>query len=112
MTATSLIDYHTIQNLDDIIEESNGQIVLILKHSAICPTSFYAKNQIDEFVKMGHVKIYLLVVQEQRPLSAEIAEKFETKHESPQLLAIKEGKVITALNHHEITIAAVQQIIG
>jgi bacillithiol system protein YtxJ len=112
MTTSNLNEYHTIQSVDDIVSESNGQIVLLLKHSAICPTSFYAKNQIDEFVKLGKAKVFLLVVQEQRPLSNEIAAHFDVKHESPQLLAFQDSKVISNLSHHEITVAAAQKIVG
>lgn len=112
MTTSNFSEYHTVQSVEDITNESNGQVVIVFKHSAICPTSFYAKNQVDEFIKLGTVKIFLVVVQEQRPLSNAIASHFDVKHESPQLIALKDGVVVAALSHHEITVAAAQQIVG
>lgn len=111
MTTANLQNYHTLQSVDEMISESQNQSILVFKHSSVCPTSFYAKNQVDEFLHKGSVKVYLLIVQNQRPLSNEIAATLGVKHQSPQLIVIRNGKSEAVLNHHEITLATVQEFI-
>ena len=112
MAAVNFQEYQTLQDVNDCIQESLEQPVLIFKHSAVCPTSFYAKNQMDEYLRTGAAKVYMVVVQEQRPLSQDIALTLDVKHESPQLLIVHEGKTKTVLNHHDITMAAVQEALN
>ncbi len=101
--------YDTIKKLNECVESSQKEPVCVFKHSNTCPISMYAKQQVDSFLQMdGQTKIYLVVVQDQRPLSNEIASKMNVKHESPQLLVLKDGEVKSILNHQDITISNIQ----
>ncbi len=112
MTAVNFQEYQTLQNVNDCVEESLHQPILIFKHSSVCPTSFYAKNQMDEYLQTGGAKVYMVVVQDQRPLSQAIASTLNVNHESPQLIFLRNGEAKKVLNHHEITMAAVQDAVS
>lgn len=94
--------YASIESLDECIEKSLGEPVLILKHSSTCPISSAGKNQVDKFLQDRPTTAYLLIVQQQRPLSGEIAERLGVRHESPQLICLKNGEVARVFNHYEI----------
>jgi len=101
--------YRTAKKLKECLNDSQEEPICIFKHSRTCPISMYAKQQVDSFLQMdGEIPIYLVVVQDQRPLSNEIASQMDVKHESPQFLLLKDGEVKAVLNHHNITISNIQ----
>jgi bacillithiol system protein YtxJ len=53
--------------------------------------------------------LYYLHVQEARALSNYIAETYSIKHESPQALLFKDGKVVWDASHWKITYASLQE---
>ncbi|MBD7935510.1 MULTISPECIES: bacillithiol system redox-active protein YtxJ [Cytobacillus] len=78
--------------------------MLLLKHSNTCPISADAYEQYEQFTTENNdVKAYYLVVQEDRPLSNEIAEIFEVKHESPQAFLFVNKEVAWHTSHRKIT---------
>ncbi|WP_066292219.1 bacillithiol system redox-active protein YtxJ [Bacillus sp. FJAT-29937] len=78
--------------------------VMVLKHSSTCPISQAAYEEYESFAEEhDSLPIYYLVVQEERPLSNQIAEKVNIKHESPQVLLFKNGEVIWHASHWKIT---------
>jgi bacillithiol system protein YtxJ len=46
--------------------------------------------------------IYFLDIHRSRPVSDEIAQRYEVRHESPQLLVIKNGVVVAHRSHGAI----------
>jgi len=82
-------------------------IIFIFKHSNICPVSSRAKEEVEKFPQ----DVYLIVVQEQRDLSNDIADKLEITHESPQLIILKDGDIVQVLNHGSITAESISEII-
>ncbi|WNS74629.1 bacillithiol system redox-active protein YtxJ [Bacillus sp. DTU_2020_1000418_1_SI_GHA_SEK_038] len=77
---------------------------IVLKHSSTCPISQAAYEEYESFAsEHENLPIYYLIVQEDRSLSNQIAEKFNIKHESPQVLLFKNGEVIWHASHWKIT---------
>jgi len=95
------------KQLNSIKEIENNDI--IFKHSSTCPISANAKTEVDKIVEEKDVKI--IIVQENRDLSNEIQEKMKIKHESPQLIIIKSGRIAAVLNHWHITEREINNIL-
>lgn len=93
-------------HLSEILEKSNQTPVIIFKYSKTCGTSSRLKEEIENYLKGkdGVPLIYLLTVQDQRVLSDKIEEYFQIKHESPQIIKIKDSKPIYHQNHFKIKI--------
>jgi bacillithiol system protein YtxJ len=92
----------TIEELNQFLEE-NAEVVL-LKHSTTCPISSQAYNEFMQYAKHEGMKPWgLVIVQTARPVSNEIAERFGVKHESPQVLYVKDGSVVWHTSHWNIT---------
>lgn len=103
MSSQSKELYQSLESVSDCVEQSKSAPVIVFKHSSICPTSSYAKREMDAFIDSSKITAYLVVVQNQRQLSNEIADHLSIKHESPQALCLKHGQVVTSLSHYDIT---------
>jgi bacillithiol system protein YtxJ len=89
--------------LNEIMELSHQQPVAIFKHSTRCSISRMALKQFEnEFDLEGSVTPYFLDLLNHRDISQEIATRFDVYHQSPQLLLIKEGKLIYDASHSDI----------
>jgi bacillithiol system protein YtxJ len=91
-------------NLEVLIADSFTRPQLIFKHSTRCSISRYVLSDFiahftyssDEF--MAH---YLDLLN-YREISSQIAEQFVVTHQSPQLLVVKNGKVVANASHEGI----------
>lgn len=96
--------------LDEIKKVSSEHPVVIFKHSTRCSISSTALSRLERSWnndEMKEVKAYFLDLLNHRDISSEIAEEFGVKHESPQLLVIKDGKCIYHSNHMGISYSEV-----
>jgi bacillithiol system protein YtxJ len=82
----------------------------LLKHSLTCPISGEAKSEYEAFAKNSETPLYMLYVQEARPLSNKIAEDFKVKHESPQALYFDDDQIVWNASHWDITEKALQEV--
>lgn len=97
----------TIEELNEVIQQES---FVLFKASDTCNISHDAFLEFERFMeKHSEVKAYYLYVQEARPLSNFIAEKYQLKHQSPQVLYIKEGKLAWNESHWRITEASLQE---
>ncbi len=97
------IELTDLGQLNEIMELSHQQPVVIFKHSTRCSISRMALKQFEnEFDLEGSVTPYFLDLINHRDISNEIATRFEVYHQSPQLLLIKEGKSIYDASHSDI----------
>ncbi|MFO7673603.1 MAG: bacillithiol system redox-active protein YtxJ [Lutibacter sp.] len=99
--------------LDEIISLSNAKPVLIFKHSTSCGISRMSLKSFErEFdLKEAEISLYFLDLLSYRALSNEISEKFVVTHQSPQVLVIKNGKVIYNDSHHSISVNDIKKIL-
>ena len=103
-----------MEQLDEIEQESHKQLVVIFKHSTRCGISrMVLRNFENEFASTSEkeLKLYFLDLLSNRDISNEIASIFGVRHESPQLLIIKEGKVVQHESHHGIKAESLAQFV-
>jgi len=101
--------------LTDLARASHEQPVLIFKHSTTCSISAAAKSKIErQWADSGlaDVPLYYLDLLRFRPLSAQIAEQFGVRHESPQLLLIHNGECRYDASHMGIRLNDVKAALG
>lgn len=112
-TSSSSIEWNDLtdlKQLEEIAEESAETPVIIFKHSTRCSISRMAlKNFEREYnIQEGSAKPYFLDLLEHRDISNAIASQFNVEHQSPQLLLIKDGKVVYHTSHSDIDAEAVK----
>lgn len=98
----------TVEQFEELIKENNA--FLFFKNSTTCPISHAAYEEFEKFAADNDdIPLYYLHVQEARALSNHIAEAYSVKHESPQALLFKDGKVVWNASHWRITYSSLQE---
>jgi len=91
-----------IEQLQEIIDKSAHTPQIIYKHSTRCSISQVVKNRLEKEAAPEAVDFYYLDLLAYRPVSNAIAEQFNVKHESPQVLVIKNGECVYDDSHMAI----------
>lgn len=96
---------NSVEYWQELNRKSAENPQIVFKHSNSCPISLGAFESLKEAEESGGVDqdIHMLVVQVSSELSAQVEDETGIKHESPQLLLLRNGKVAFHANHYEIT---------
>ena len=99
------IQFTSESQVEEIIENSKFKTQLIFKHSTRCGISRMTLNQFQSIFLDSGLKadLYYLDLLSYRKLSNLIAEKFDIRHQSPQVIIIKNGVVVAHDSHGGIT---------
>lgn len=99
------IALNSINQLDEIRSNAE-QVCLIFKHSIRCPVSSMAKRTIEYAATRipPGIPVYYLDLINYRDISNAVAEWWQVKHESPQLLLVKGATCIFHASHGDIDI--------
>lgn len=103
-----------ISEWEQLWEDSAEKPVVILKHSTTCPVSANALEEFESYLadQPNHEPEYVLVkVIESRPVSNRIAEDTGVKHESPQIIWIKNKEKQWAASHWSVTKAHIKAVL-
>ncbi len=95
--------------LEQIMEESKSQPVMIYKHSTRCGISGMAMDRLERsWDESGDgIKPYYLDLLAYRNISDLVAETFKVYHQSPQVILIKNGEVVYDDSHMAISFSAI-----
>ncbi|MFT5281089.1 MAG: bacillithiol system protein YtxJ [Flavobacteriaceae bacterium] len=99
-------DFKKAETVEEILEHSEKEPVIVLKHSLTCPISLAAHERVVAGLKEDEVQypIYLVIMQEEKELSTDLAQKLDVKHESPQLIVVHHGNSAYDASHHDIRV--------
>lgn len=97
----------TIEEFEQAVEKKER--FFLLKHSLTCPISQAAFEQYEKFANEEDGHFYYLAVQEARPLSNYIAEKYNIKHESPQAILFDNEGAKWHASHWKITVDSLKE---
>src|SRR5437870_3620291 len=99
-----IVDLLQDQDLEQLLDKSKTDPVLIFKHSTQCPISAQAYEEFVDFAEgLRDLTCAAVLVIENRELSNAIAARFGVRHQSPQALLIKDGRVLWHASHWSIT---------
>lgn len=85
--------------LDNLITDSKQRPVIVFKHSNACSISARAYREMQKFD--GDVNI--LEVQSARDISRELADLTGVRHETPQVIVLRDGKAVWNASHFDVT---------
>lgn len=89
----------TEEQILDIVRVSEAKAQVIFKHSTRCSISSVAKGRLDRATAPSDTDFYYLDLVRYRNISNKIAEVFKVRHESPQVLVIRNGECIYDESH-------------
>ena len=104
MMNNGFIELRDVAALDDFLARSNGDPVIIFKHSDSCGISARAYTQMSELER----PVGLVTVQTARAVSDEIGKRMGLAHETPQVMIVSHGKVAWTASHGQVKAAAVE----
>jgi len=102
-------------DIDQVVNDSFAQPVLVYKHSPICGLSSNALQKLEKgwnALEAKKLKPYFVDVVAQRPLSQGIAQRFKIMHQSPQVLLIRDGICVYDIAHFEISVKDLERAVG
>ena len=94
----NFVKIESLEQLDALFESSFNEPVALLKHSNSCGISSHVLEMVSE--TEGTVNV--VVIQQQRSISNEIAERTGHRHQSPQAFVLKNGRAIYHATHYGI----------
>ena len=95
------------KSLEDVISNSSSQPVVIFKHSNSCPISSRAYREMEQF----DGPVNLVEVQAARDISRKLADITGVRHETPQVIVLKNGKAVWNASHFDVTAAEVKRAV-
>ena len=97
-----------IKEFEKLLERSRTKPVVIFKHSITCGVSAAVYQKMVDF----EGEVALVEIQRARELSSEISNKTGIRHESPQVLILRNGQVVWDASHFQITSDAVAKAVS
>ena len=88
--------------LDNLLTDSKEKPVIVFKHSTACSISSRAYREME---KLDGVN--LLEVQSAREISRELANLTGVRHETPQVIILRDGKAVWNASHFDVKAADV-----
>src|SRR5438105_1985988 len=104
-----VVELRRNQDLEQLLDRSTTDPVIIFKHSTQCPISTAAYEEFMQFAAASEVPCGLVLVIENRTLSDAIESKLGVLHESPQAIVIQNRHQTWTASHWSITAEALNK---
>lgn len=103
-TAFQWVSLESETQLEDALS-SKDEVVFIFKDSTRCPISVVAKKRFEREWTQPDYPLQLLYLDllNYRSISSKVEELTGVKHQSPQLIVVKNGKVLYQDSHNAIS---------
>jgi len=101
-----------VPSLDAAIAESCVRPVLLFKHSRYCGVSCEALDELQTHIETrgtGAVAYKMITVQTHRRVSDAASQRLGLRHETPQAILLRDGKVVWNASHFRITATQLDQ---
>ena len=87
-----------------LLENSAAKPQIIFKDSTTCGISAYAKERLRNGYELiaGKAAFHYLDLLAFRPISNLIAQELKVTHQSPQIIVLRDKKVVYTTSHHAI----------
>ena len=98
-------------DVQDLIEKSVSKPQIIYKHSVTCGISAYAEEKLREGSNLltENADFNYLDLLRFRSISNLIAQELKVTHQSPQIIVLKDKKVLHTASHHSIEPATIEK---
>ncbi len=103
-----LEDQNGLLELKELSRSPTIKGVFVFKHSIRCSVSYMAYKGLKAIWRFDEIPFYYLDLIKFRKISDEVASMFNLKHESPQLLFIKNGECVQSASHFSVNVDTIQ----
>jgi bacillithiol system protein YtxJ len=108
----STLIWSEIGSIEELLNKENGYIILF-KHSPRCIISriVFSKFKRDYISNNNILKLIYIDVLKMKKISNQIAQYFSINHESPQVILLKNNKVIYHSSHSSVSFNTIKNYI-
>ena len=105
MGDNGFVELNDIDELKSLINDSGRSPLVIFKHSVTCPISMNAFREMTQFQAQNteQATLRMIVVQRARAVSDAVEGALGVRHESPQVILVRSGKVVWHESHYDVT---------
>ncbi|UOB17635.1 bacillithiol system redox-active protein YtxJ [Abyssalbus ytuae] len=105
------VNLNSLIQIEELNKESEEKLIVIFKHSTRCGISRLALNNFEQNYSYPEEKVtpYIVDILNYREVSDKIASLYNVWHESPQLLIIKDSKVMEHDSHGNIDVNTIEK---
>ena len=93
--------------LENLLTDSQQKPVIVFKHSNACSISARAYREMEKL----QAPVNILVVQSAREISRELANLTGVRHETPQVIVLRDGKAVWNASHFDVQAGAVTEAV-
>ena len=100
------------EELSALLELSAQQPVMVFKHSTRCSISTFAHREFLEYAEGAGsrgVHCVMVLVVEDRPVSLELAELINVRHQSPQAILLRDRCALWHDSHEGVSAGALEE---
>jgi bacillithiol system protein YtxJ len=104
-----------VHELDKVLSDSHEQPVLLFKHSHTCGISAEALDELRVHIddaSVHAVRYAMVTVQTHREVSNTITERLGIRHETPQAILVREGRVVWSASHFRVNAAELDKALA
>ena len=93
--------------LERLLTDSKQKPVIVFKHSNACSISSRAYREMEKIDD----QVNILEVQSARDMSRELANLTGVRHETPQVIVLRDGKAVWNASHFDVQAVAVTEAV-
>ncbi len=109
-----LTSLRELAELERLIAASDERPLLLFKHSYTCGVSAEALDELIAHLNAQPADVHyaMVTVQTHREVSNAVSQRLGVRHETPQALLVREGRVVWSASHFRVTADAVVNAIN
>ena len=107
----NLTTLSAVAQLEQLLAASSDKPVLLFKHSYSCGVSAEALDELIAHLEQAaaDVTYAMVTVQTHRDVSNAVAKQLGIRHETPQALLIRDGRVVWSASHFRVNAASLDK---
>src|ERR1043165_3289516 len=105
MERNGFVEIDDVESLNRFISEAGETPAIIFKHSNTCGISARVYREVSQVTR----PVGIVVVQQARHVSDEIARRFGIQHETPQAFVVRGEKVLWSASHYGVKAQAIEE---
>src|SRR5512142_1202035 len=100
-----------VDDLEQLITASGSRPLLLFKHSYSCGVSAEALDQLFDHLNDGAITAHyaMVTVQTHRDVSNAIAARLGVRHETPQVILVRDGRAIWTASHFRVSASEIEK---
>jgi bacillithiol system protein YtxJ len=100
-----------LDQLDQLLAESQNRPLLLFKHSYSCGISLEALDEIVDHLNQGSLdaRYAMVTVQTHRELSNAVASRLGVRHQTPQAIVVRDGRAVWSASHFRVNASEIRK---